>query len=517
MTTVTSSDRGDTGSTRAHRGARSSTSDIPGQRAAGTSGGQTLRILVLGGGDAADELRRQAAEAGAELAQRFSARVTHVVVEPGLAGDDPRVAKALAADLPVLTLAECVQLLGFCEATEVGEAGEVGSPLIPAQTANSEQDLALAPAEAQLAGSVAALASVDVDVDADVDVEPAEDVAELLVEEATVTADVLVDDAAVGESAVDETLVDSAEVAGVLETDWETARDSAAEVDVECAVAAVLAQVEIEVEAEAEAEVEAEVEADVTEDEEVGEQSLACAINDAPAPYSPTEAMFGSALEAALLFPPMPISPGDSLAPSTEYQIDSYAKKGEADDSGQADELGGGSVEQAEPYEVFAAYEPYEVSAESKGDALISLPTQGGKPQAEESAGDVAVELDVVDVVDVIDVTDLSAEPTGQGNDRARLVASYAWAAVPFASLGLLTPIAMGYAAYRQRSRALAAVASGYLLAVSIAFIVSAASSGGTQPQSAIGDLLTVCLAASWIGGTVHALLIRRQVFGRPE
>ena len=54
--------------------------------------------------------RRRAGEAGAELAQRFSARVTHVVVEPGLPADDSRVAKALAADLRVLTLAECAQV-----------------------------------------------------------------------------------------------------------------------------------------------------------------------------------------------------------------------------------------------------------------------------------------------------------------------------------------------------------------------------------------------------------------------
>ena len=92
VTTVTSSDRGDAGSTRSQRGARSASSDIPGQRAGGAAGGQALRILVLGSSAEADELRRRAAEAGAELAQRFSARVTHVVTEPGVPADDARVA-----------------------------------------------------------------------------------------------------------------------------------------------------------------------------------------------------------------------------------------------------------------------------------------------------------------------------------------------------------------------------------------------------------------------------------------
>ena len=101
--------------------------------------------------------------------------------------------------------------------------------------------------------------------------------------------------------------------------------------------------------------------------------------------------------------------------------------------------------------------------------------------------------------------------------DRGHSVASYAWAAVPFASLGLLTPVAMGYAAYRRRSRALAGVAAWYLFAVTIAFAISATAHNGAKTQSAVGDLLTICLAASWIGGTVHALMIRRQVFGQPE
>jgi hypothetical protein len=53
-----------------------------------------------------------------------------------------------------------------------------------------------------------------------------------------------------------------------------------------------------------------------------------------------------------------------------------------------------------------------------------------------------------------------------------------------------------------------------YLVAVSAAFTVSAAAPLRTGAHAAIGDLLTGCLAASWLGGTAHAFVIRRRVFG---
>jgi hypothetical protein len=110
-------------------------------------------------------------------------------------------------------------------------------------------------------------------------------------------------------------------------------------------------------------------------------------------------------------------------------------------------------------------------------------------------------------------VADSAARESAQAPVAA--AGSIAWALVPLASLGLLTPISMGYAAYRLRSRPLAYATASYTIAVTAAFAVSAAvPRGGGATHSAVSDLLTACLATSWLGGTIHSLLIRRRVFG---
>ena len=80
-------------------------------------------------------------------------------------------------------------------------------------------------------------------------------------------------------------------------------------------------------------------------------------------------------------------------------------------------------------------------------------------------------------------------------------------------SLGLLTPATFGYAAYRLRSRTLAVAALGYTLVVVLAFALSAARPPSATPGDATGTLLTLALAAAWVGGTVHALSLRAKVF----
>lgn len=100
MTTVTPSDR---------TGAISSSkrpAAIPTQRS-----DRALRLLVLGTGDDAAAFRDRATQAGAELAQRFSVRVTHVVAEDGVGEQDARVVRARTAGIPVLGLADGDQLL----------------------------------------------------------------------------------------------------------------------------------------------------------------------------------------------------------------------------------------------------------------------------------------------------------------------------------------------------------------------------------------------------------------------
>jgi hypothetical protein len=115
VTTVTPSDRA--GAASAKRSA-----SIPTQRS-----GQALRLLVLGTGEGAAAFRERAAEAGAELAQRFSVRVTHVVAEDGIGEEDARVVRARTAGLPVLRLAEGARLLEDDDAGagEMSAAAEV--------------------------------------------------------------------------------------------------------------------------------------------------------------------------------------------------------------------------------------------------------------------------------------------------------------------------------------------------------------------------------------------------------
>jgi hypothetical protein len=86
---------------------------------------------------------------------------------------------------------------------------------------------------------------------------------------------------------------------------------------------------------------------------------------------------------------------------------------------------------------------------------------------------------------------------------------------IPFATFGLLTPVTFGYAAYRLRSRALVLTALGYTVAVIASFVLSAARPHSATPSDAAGALLTIALAGTWIGGTLHAVSIRTRVFAR--
>ena len=92
---------------------------------------------------------------------------------------------------------------------------------------------------------------------------------------------------------------------------------------------------------------------------------------------------------------------------------------------------------------------------------------------------------------------------------------SILWALIPFATFGLLSPFTFGYAAYRLRSRALVLTAIGYTLAVVASFVLSAVRPHSATPSDTAGALLTLCLAGTWIGGTLHAVSIRTRVFAR--
>lgn len=95
------------------------------------------------------------------------------------------------------------------------------------------------------------------------------------------------------------------------------------------------------------------------------------------------------------------------------------------------------------------------------------------------------------------------------------LVLSFAWALIPFFSLGLLTPAVFAYAAVRTRSGIYAAATLGYALAVVLAFALSATHPQPGSTGSGSNGLLSFALAVSWLGGTGHALSSRTRVFSR--
>jgi hypothetical protein len=141
----------------------------------------------------------------------------------------------------------------------------------------------------------------------------------------------------------------------------------------------------------------------------------------------------------------------------------------------------------------------------------------GTEPEADEkteTATDAAAEPAAAPVV-------WSVAGTGTGSVAAnrsslgRIVTSILWALIPFATFGLLSPITFGYAAYRLRSRGLALTTLVYTLAVMLAFVLSAVRPHASAPSDAAGALLTVCLAGTWIGGTLHAFSLRARVFAR--
>jgi hypothetical protein len=315
---------------------RSGADEIPGPR-----GGQGVRLLVLGTYLDAQELRERAQAAGYELAQRYSARVSHVAYGSGIDPADARYTKIRDAGLPLLPLQKCAEALG------------------------------------------------------------------------------LWDDA--------------------VETETETGH--AAVEPAEAAVDAEVAQAEV-----AEAAFEVEVE-----------------IDDEP-----------------LDFPP--------LRTSAEVLPDEAAELLYDQESATSFVPG------------FAEDEPLDVPLAA---AVLGVDPWVGEQETEEPIGEAAD--------DPADAPTGTPEPGGIG----RVLLSVVWALIPLATFGLLSPVTFGYAAYRLHSRRLALTALVYTFAVVLAFVLSAIRPHAVTPSDASGALLTICLAGTWIGGTLHALSLRTRVFAR--
>ena len=96
-------------------------------------------------------------------------------------------------------------------------------------------------------------------------------------------------------------------------------------------------------------------------------------------------------------------------------------------------------------------------------------------------------------------------DPEATGRPRAW---THLWALAPLATMGLVTPAIIGYAAFRLRSVGNGIAALGYLAAV----VLVATTPEGSAP-AALEALTAIGLFTSWFGGTAHAYLLRSNVF----
>jgi hypothetical protein len=368
---------------------RRGSDEIPGPRA-----GQGVRLLVLGADPDAQTLRDQASAAGYELAQRYSARVSHVAYGSGVDPGDARYTKIRDAGLVLLPLQKCAEELGLgrAEAMDTEAATETGAVTeAEAQVEAVTGGGAMADVEAELAAGIG-------------DEITAEATAEIT---AGTTAEI---------SAEPDYVSDDAPLEIPPLRPWAEAIEATEAADIEEAI--VEEPVEVEVEAKA------EVEADLADD------------------LSATAFVPGFAAEAT-----------DVPLAAAVIGLDPWIGGADGDEDEDAEEI----------------------------------------PHTEAP----------------IPVSSHSAHPAGH------VLFSILWALIPFATFGLLSPITFGYAAYRLRSRALVLTAVGYTIAVVASFVLSAVRPHSATPSDTAGALLTLCLAGTWIGGTLHAVSIRTRVFAR--
>ncbi|HEY3870860.1 MAG TPA: BRCT domain-containing protein [Actinocrinis sp.] len=439
-------------------------SGIPAQRS-----GQALRLLVLGAGNSADAAREQAAATGAEIAQRFSNRVTHVAVDDSVGAEDPRVMRARAAGVPVLRVDEVAALVGLEGLAEAGEVADVVKAAEVVKVAGRTNE-----------GKTANTTSV------------------------TKVADVATDTA----------------VASALEAELSGDAGGTG----------------------------GRVEGDSGRDGDAGRSALA---DPAADPHGlegygesvprvqEVEVLAASPLEAALVFPPLPPDViRDGAAVDEVARGEQEAAVGVRTRVRPRTRMRGETVEgdtaasRAEAAEVAETAEATEVAADEIEGAEAGA---GGGVHADDvqlgdgdggGAGTRAASEFQAAGVKADDEGSAAAEaelefagafgPTGEASMSASATAvSLAWAAVPLVSMGLLTPVSLGYAAYRLRSRKLAAATAWYTVAVSVAFAISATHPSASEARTSAtsGGVLTACLAASWVGGTIHSFLIRRRVF----
>lgn len=399
---------------------------VPSQRS-----GAALRLLVLGTGDGAAAFREQAALSGAQLAQRFSVRVTHVVVETGIGEQDARVVRARTAGVPVLGLLDAERLLKEEQAEEAARDTAVDD----ASVEGERRGTAVHDAGAQRAEAARGDAGARSETRGGVE------------------AGTLGESSRVGTQGDGSRLAQAAQEPerGLSGDSPERESPSAGSTDEPLSAssdplrtAPMLSLIRHRAEFVPE-----------------------------PSDVRPSDVFTESALEAILHFPPLPAKHDSGV-----------------DGAVDADE--------AEPAEVVG------------GTAAVRAERDAAETSEQEAPG--ASELDASEVPAEAQVRAQTRPPASRrlGGGTA---ASVAWASLPLVSIGLLTPVGMGYAAYRLRSRTILVATACYTLAVGAAFALSAAAPMRTGTHAASGELLAACVGVSWLGGTAHSFAIRRRVF----
>jgi hypothetical protein len=88
---------------------------------------------------------------------------------------------------------------------------------------------------------------------------------------------------------------------------------------------------------------------------------------------------------------------------------------------------------------------------------------------------------------------------------------SFLWAFAPLVTCGFATPVTLGFAAAKRRSWRLGVAAAAYAAGM-VAWLTIANSYEDPVP-GLLAAIMVVGLFGSWIGGTIHSLLIRATVF----
>ncbi|GII93802.1 serine/threonine-protein kinase [Sinosporangium siamense] len=94
---------------------------------------------------------------------------------------------------------------------------------------------------------------------------------------------------------------------------------------------------------------------------------------------------------------------------------------------------------------------------------------------------------------------------------------SYLWALTPLITCGLASPFIIGHAALRLRSRSAGFATGIYLVLAIVFFYVSNAYDDGDNNSTPDDPRYTMAIACwvmiGWLGGTTHALVLRKAVF----